>query len=108
MLGENVTTSPFILKLSDEVIKYDAKSAEWKQKLEAVVHGESFAVIETYPNNLVIYSNKGAAEMLYGEWGLKSLMSIIKQLFVHSDGENGAYGPPRYDDSGRAKVVVEL
>lgn len=59
-------------KKDEYLAKYDAKSAEWKQKLEAAVHGESFAVIETYPNNLVIYSNKGAAEMLYGEWGLKS------------------------------------
>ncbi|MEK3776134.1 hypothetical protein MHB85_16710 [Paenibacillus sp. FSL K6-4396] len=74
-------------KKDEYLAKYDAKSAEWKQKLEAAVYGESFAVIETYPNNLVIYSNKGAAEMLYGEWGLKSLMSIIKILRTQRWGE---------------------
>ncbi|WP_411734837.1 ABC transporter substrate-binding protein [Paenibacillus sp. M2] len=63
-------------KKDEYLAKYDAKSAEWKQKLEAAVHGESFAVIETYPNNLVIYSDKGAAEMLYGEWGLKRTEGI--------------------------------
>ncbi|WP_339186982.1 ABC transporter substrate-binding protein [Paenibacillus sp. FSL R5-0490] len=63
-------------KKDEYLAKYDTKSAEWKQKLEAAVHGESFAVIETYPNNLVIYSNKGAAEMLYGEWGLKRTEGI--------------------------------
>ncbi|MDQ0720033.1 ABC-type Fe3+-hydroxamate transport system substrate-binding protein [Paenibacillus sp. W4I10] len=74
-------------KKDEYLAKYDAKSAEWKQKLEAAVHGESFAVIETYPNNLVIYSNKGAAEMLYGEWGLKSLMSIITIIRTQLWGE---------------------
>ncbi|RAW13010.1 ABC transporter substrate-binding protein [Paenibacillus taichungensis] len=63
-------------KKDEFLAKYDAKSAEWKQKLESAVKGESFAVIETYPNNLVIYSNKGAAEMLYGEWGLKRTEGI--------------------------------
>ncbi|PYE49070.1 ABC transporter substrate-binding protein [Paenibacillus barcinonensis] len=63
-------------KKDDYLAKYDAKSADWKQKLQAAVNGESFAVIETYPNNLVIYSNKGAAEMLYGEWGLQRTKGI--------------------------------
>ncbi|MGX1830306.1 ABC transporter substrate-binding protein [Paenibacillus taichungensis] len=63
-------------KKDEFLAKYDAKSAEWKQKLESAVNGESFAVIETYPNNLVIYSNKGTAEMLYGEWGLKRTEGI--------------------------------
>lgn len=58
-------------KKDEYLTRYDAKSAEWKQKLTAAVQDESFAVIETYPSNLVIYSSKGTAEMIYTEWGLK-------------------------------------
>lgn len=50
---------------------YDRKAEEWKQKLAPITKEETFVIMETYPKNLVIYSNKGAAELVYQDLGLK-------------------------------------
>ncbi|MEY9093288.1 ABC transporter substrate-binding protein [Paenibacillus sp. RC84] len=51
--------------------EYDRKVEEWSKKLESVLGNETFAVIETYPKNLVIYSSSGTAELIYTDLALK-------------------------------------
>ncbi|MBP1989391.1 ABC transporter substrate-binding protein [Paenibacillus eucommiae] len=55
---------------------YEKKVEEWKKKLESVLKNETFAVIETYPKNLVIYSSSGTAELIYQDLGLKRTPGI--------------------------------
>ena len=56
--------------------EYAKKTAEWKQKLGPILKDETFVVVETYPQNLVIYSSTGAAELIYSDLGLKRAEGI--------------------------------
>ncbi|WP_372638008.1 ABC transporter substrate-binding protein [Cohnella sp.] len=56
--------------------EYDQKAEEWKSKLQPAVRDETFAVIETYPGNIVIYSLSGVAEIVYRDMGLKPAEGI--------------------------------
>jgi iron complex transport system substrate-binding protein len=56
--------------------EYDSKVQDWKGKLEAAVGNETFAVIETYPQNLVVYSSAGTAELIYKDLSLKRTEGI--------------------------------
>ncbi len=58
------------------IAEYDKKAKEWKDKLQPAVQDETFAVIETYPGNIVIYSSSGLAEMVYQDMGLKQAEGI--------------------------------
>lgn len=56
--------------------EYESKVGEWKKKLEPVLKDETFAVIETYPKDFVIYSTSGTAELIYQDLGLKRMAGI--------------------------------
>lgn len=58
--------------------EYEKKAEEWKAKLKPVLKEETFAVIETYPKNLVIYSSAGTAELIYQDLGLRRTDGIPK------------------------------
>ncbi|GGI43698.1 ferrichrome ABC transporter substrate-binding protein [Paenibacillus marchantiophytorum] len=73
----------FLAKLLGEVDKkdkwletYESKVAAWKKKLEPILQGESLAVIETYPKNLVVYLSTGTAELVYKDLGIKKATGI--------------------------------
>ncbi|UKS30456.1 ABC transporter substrate-binding protein [Paenibacillus sp. HWE-109] len=73
----------FLAKLLGEVEKkdkwletYESKVAAWKKKLEPILQGETLAVIETYPKNLVVYSSTGTAELVYMDLGIKKATGI--------------------------------
>ncbi|OPH58688.1 ABC transporter substrate-binding protein [Paenibacillus ferrarius] len=56
--------------------EYETKLAAWTKKLEPVLKDETFAIIETYPQNLVVYSSTGTAELIYKELGIKRAAGI--------------------------------
>jgi len=56
--------------------EYEQKVAQWKEKLSPVIKDETFAMIETYPKNLVAYSTTGSAELIYKDFGFKRTSGI--------------------------------
>ncbi|WP_235533265.1 ABC transporter substrate-binding protein [Paenibacillus sp. Leaf72] len=63
-------------KMKQWIAGYDAAATEWKEKLAPVIKDESFGMVETYPNNIVVYSTTGSAELIYKDLGLKRTKGI--------------------------------
>ncbi|SFE25130.1 iron complex transport system substrate-binding protein [Paenibacillus algorifonticola] len=63
-------------KMKQWIADYDAAATEWKEKLAPVIKDESFGMVETYPNNIVIYSTTGSAELIYKDLGFKRTEGI--------------------------------
>ncbi|RXZ81072.1 ABC transporter substrate-binding protein [Paenibacillaceae bacterium] len=58
------------------LVEYEQKVVDWKDKLTPIIQDQSFAMIETYPNNLVAYSSTGSAELIYKDFGFKRTEGI--------------------------------
>lgn len=58
------------------LVEYEQKVVDWKEKLSPIIQDESFAMIETYPKNLVAYSSTGSAELIYKDFGFKRTEGI--------------------------------